>query len=80
MWSFTIGAFWLFFLFVWASFMIMALPTDKALVWTYKVWSNVPNFESSSIAARKLVYENLVRNSSTLQIIPVIGQVKFSLI
>ena len=28
-WSFTTGAFWLLFLFIWASFMMIALPTDE---------------------------------------------------
>ena len=34
MWSFTVGTFWLFFLFIWASFMMMALPTDKVFDFT----------------------------------------------
>ena len=29
MWSFAIAAFWLLFLYIWASFMVMALPTDE---------------------------------------------------
>ena len=32
MWSFIVGARGLFFLFIWASFMMVALPTDKAFI------------------------------------------------
>ena len=31
MWSFTIGALWLLFFFIWASFMTVRLPTGKAI-------------------------------------------------
>ena len=37
MWSFTVGTFWLFFLFIWASFMMMALRKLQIRITTQQI-------------------------------------------
>ena len=54
MWSFTVGTFWLFFLFIWASFMMMALPTDKAFGFGPTSFGRM----SETLAVPTLLYRN----------------------